>query len=152
MILEKIFNWLKNNWKKIIVLFGCIFLGIVFHFLFLITGGVEILSVISLFIYSIVCFFLIFKGFKKKFFIVLLITLFSQIFITFYNFPKCSSSSNTTPRYECSCLGLRKVSFGGVSQCIGSIDKCYIDSRKAERREVSCDNFPGKLIETRNEN
>lgn len=143
-MIKNLMNWLKNNLAKILQFLGCFIFGAIFHLLFLMTGGVEFFSVLSLFVYSLACFFLIFQKRRKKLsWILILIVFLTQFFITFYNFPECSSPA----KYTCSCSGIKKHSFGSHTQCIGYIDSCFVvSSRKTgETTKVSCDGFPEKF-------
>ena len=153
-------NWLKNNWKKILIFILLIVFDLFFHVFFLFSGSVVYFTLFSasiLLIFSLS----IFEKFYKNFLFFVLFLLFIQALIYFIPFPKCSYMFKTNPGYACKCSGVKKYYFTG-NECVGKITKCYNyfknpNIREEEIRklydkniydpkfEVSCDSFPENL-------
>lgn len=152
-------NWLKNNWKKVLLFILLVIFGFFFHVFILLSGSVVYFTFFSAFIFLIFS-FSIFKAFYQKFLFFVLFLLFVQVLICFISFPKCNYNFKI-PIYGCECSGIKKQYLGG-SQCIGEVKKCYdyfknpnIEKEKFwqlynkdryhSELEVSCDGFPEKI-------
>lgn len=155
-MIKTLMNWLKNNWKKILIFILLIIFGFFFHAFIFFSGSIGYFTLFSAFIFLIFS-FSIFKAFYKKFLFFVLFLLFIQALICFIFFPKCDYFFKI-PSYGCECSGIKKQIFGG-SECIGEITKCYyyFDNPNIEKEnfwklynedkrhqdfEVSCDGFP----------